>query len=160
MSGSTEFLPPLYSEGDSVQRSISPNPFPCQIKVPRAIKAGGPAPKLFASQPHHAPTLVPAKYRAQAYSRTYTPEIDANTPGPACSAQMYSSCINSLMATNQRRGVRSPVSNVTFDRRVKDIIVRRSRELGVSQARYINYLLAKQLGVSGLELEEHLPEAS
>lgn len=73
---------------------------------------------------------------------------------------MYSSCINSLMATNQRRGVRSPVSNVTFDRRVKDIIVRRSRELGVSQARYINYLLAKQLGVSGLELEEHLPEAS
>lgn len=64
------------------------------------------------------------------------------------------------MATNQRRGVRSPVSNVTFDRRVKDIIVRRSRELGVSQARYINYLLAKQLGVSGLELEEHLPEAS
>ena len=73
---------------------------------------------------------------------------------------MYRSCINGLMATNQRRGVRSPVSNVTFDRRVKDIIVRRSRELGVSQARYINYLLAKQLGVSGLELEEHLPEAS
>lgn len=63
------------------------------------------------------------------------------------------------MATNQRRGVRSPVSNVTFDRRVKDIIVRRSRELGVSQARYINYLLAKELGVPGLELDERLPKA-
>lgn len=85
-----------------------------------------------------------------------------DTPATGVSLNPVQTDITMDMALSQQshiRGIRNPVSNVTFDRRVKDRIASRARELNVSQARLINYLLAQQLGVPGLGLDEPLDQS-